>query len=154
MKRIAVFPGSFDPITKGHEDVVLRAKDLFDEIVVAVGQNSSKSSMFPLEKRTQWIEDTFKDYAHIRTETYTGLTIEYCKSIGAQFLLRGIRNTNDFNYEQSIAQMNRSLNRDVETILLFTAPELSAINSTIVRDIVKNNGDVAQFLPEGINVYE
>ena len=154
MKRIAVFPGSFDPITKGHENVVLRAKDLFDEVIVAVGQNSSKSSMFSLEKRIAWIDHTFREHQNIRTETYKGLTIEYCKQIGAQFLLRGIRNTNDFEYEQSIAQMNRSLNSDVETVLLFTAPDLSAINSTIVRDIVKNNGDVAQFLPEGINVYE
>jgi pantetheine-phosphate adenylyltransferase len=154
MKRIAVFPGSFDPITKGHEDIVLRAKDLFDEVVVAVGQNSSKKSMFSLEKRTQWIEHTFRNHNSIKVKTYEGLTIDYCKEIGAQYLLRGIRNTNDFEYERSIAQMNHDLNSEIETVLLFTAPELSAINSTIVRDIVKNNGAVAQFLPDGINVYE
>lgn len=154
MKRIAVFPGSFDPITKGHEDIVLRAKGLFDEVVVAIGQNSSKKYMFSLEKRKQWIEHTFRNHDSISVKTYQGLTIEYCKQIGAQYLLRGIRNTNDFEFERSIAQMNRDLNRDVETVLLFTSPELSAINSTIVRDIVKNDGDVAQFLPDGINVYE
>lgn len=153
MKRIAVFPGSFDPITRGHEDIVSRAKNLFDEVVVAIGQNSSKQSMFSLEQRKKWIEHTFKKSENVRVETYSGLTINFCQAIGSRYLLRGIRNTNDFEFERSIAQMNRGLNPEVETVLLFTSPELSAINSTIVRDIVKNEGDVSQFLPQGIDVY-
>ncbi len=152
MKKVAVFPGSFDPITLGHEAVVLRALSLFDEIIVAIGNNSQKKYMFDLKQRQTWIEETFKGIDKIRTDIYEGLTVNYCESIGAKYLLRGLRNQQDFEFERSIAQMNRDLNDEIETIFLFTDPEYSAINSTIVRDIHRHGGEVSQFLPKNIKI--
>lgn len=152
MKRIAVFPGSFDPITKGHENIVKRASVLFDEIVVAIGSNSSKSSMFSLDLRTEWLTKVFEQHSNVRVSHYNGLTIDYARSIGARFLLRGVRNGGDFEYERTIAQMTKAMAPELETVILFTDPEFAAINSTVVREILKNHGDVSQFVPDGIAV--
>jgi len=152
MKRIAVFPGSFDPITKGHENIVKRASLLFDEIVVAIGSNSSKSSMFALELRTEWLEKVFESHPNVRVTNYDGLTIDFARSLGAGFLLRGVRNGGDFEYERTIAQMTKAMAPELETVILFTDPEFAAINSTVVREILRNHGDVSQFVPDGIAV--
>ena len=152
MKRIAVFPGSFDPITKGHEDIVNRASGLFDELVVAIGINTTKKYLFSLEQRLHWLEQTFESNPKIRVTSYEGLTVDFCKKIGAQFMLRGLRSSIDFEYERSIAQMSKELNSDIETVLFYTSPKLSAINSSIVREILKNNGDVSSFIPENIRI--
>ena len=152
MKRIAVFPGSFDPITKGHEDIVKRVVPLFDEIIVAIGVNSSKNYFFPLEKRMQFIEQTFAGEDKIKVQSYSGLTIDYCRSVGARFILRGLRTSADFEFERGIAQMNKAMATDIETIFILTAPELSAINSTIVRDILKHGGNASQFVPGRIQL--
>jgi pantetheine-phosphate adenylyltransferase len=152
MKRIAVFPGSFDPITKGHEDIVKRVVPLFDEIIVGIGVNSSKNYFFSLEKRMQFIEQTFAGEPKIKVQSYSGLTIDYCRSVGAQFILRGLRTSADFEFERGIAQMNKAMAPGIETIFILTAPELSAINSTIVRDILRNGGDASQFVPSSIQL--
>ena len=152
MNRIAVFPGSFDPITKGHESIVRRSAILFDEIVVAIGENIDKKYMFSLEKRKHWLEETFSDLNNIKIADYKGLTIDFCKSINANFIIRGLRSTKDFNYEQSVALMNKALAPNIETILLFTDPIYSMISSTSVRDIIKNNGNVDQFLPSCVKI--
>lgn len=152
MSKIAVFAGSFDPITLGHESIILRAAPLFDEIVVAIGTNSSKKYFFDLEQRKKFIEDTFANVPNIRVETYSGLTVDFCESIGANYILRGLRNTVDFEFEKSIAQMNRSMKPNIETIFMFTDPEHSAINSTIVRDILRHGGNVDAYLPQAIKL--
>jgi pantetheine-phosphate adenylyltransferase len=153
MKKIAVFPGSFDPITIGHEEIVRRALPLFDEIIVAIGQNTSKASLFSLEKRMEWIESTFSDAAQVRVLAYEGLTIDFCRAHSANFILRGVRNGGDYEYERSIAHMNKALSPDIETVLLFSDLNAAAIHSTIIREIIKNKGDVSQFLPKNVNVY-
>ncbi len=151
-KRIAIFPGSFDPITKGHENILHRALPLFDEIVVAIGKNSSKQNFFSLEQREAWIKQVFANEPKVKVETYTGLTIEFCKKMNAQFILRGLRTSADFEFEKAIAQNNKVMAPGIETIFILPIPELSAINSTIVRDIIRNNGDASQFVPDGINL--
>ena len=148
--NIAVFPGSFDPITLGHQNIVDRALPLFDKIVVAIGQNSLKKYHFSLEQRIEFINLTFNNNPKIEVATYTGLTIDFCKEVGSNYILRGIRNATDYNYENPIAQMNKSMNDNIETIFMSTIPELSAINSTIVRDIIINDGDVSKFVPATI----
>tara|TARA_B100000809_G_scaffold47690_1_gene42369 strand:+ start:29368 stop:29832 length:465 start_codon:yes stop_codon:yes gene_type:complete len=145
--KIAIFPGSFDPITIGHQDIIERALPLFDKIIVSIGINSSKKYHFTLEQRTDFINLTFNNNTKIEVITYNGLTIDFCKSIGAKYILRGIRNSADFLYENNIAQMNKAMDKDIETIYLSTIPALSAINSTIVRDILINKGDASQFVP-------
>jgi pantetheine-phosphate adenylyltransferase len=152
MQRIAIFPGSFDPITKGHENILKRALPLFDEIIIAVGVNSSKQSYFPLEQRVGWIKKVFENDANVKVETYTGLTIEFCRKKNAHFILRGLRTSADFEFEKAIAQNNTMMAPEIETIFILPTPELSAINSTIVRDIIRNNGDVSPFVPNSIQV--
>ena len=148
--KIAIFPGSFDPITKGHQDIIERALPLFDKIIVAIGKNSSKKYHYNLEQRTQFIELTFSNNPKVEVISYTGLTIDFCKSVNANYILRGIRNSADYMYENSIAQMNKAMKNDIETIFMPTIPELAAINSTIVRDILINGGNVEQFVPAAI----
>ncbi|MFT4877109.1 MAG: pantetheine-phosphate adenylyltransferase [bacterium] len=152
MSRIAIFPGSFDPITKGHEDIVRRAIPLFDEIIVALGVNSSKNYMYSLEQRLQWIKATFSDCKSVKVIQYEGLTIEACKKHQVKFILRGLRNSNDYEYEKSIAMMNQAMSKDIETIYLNTQPEYAAISSTIVRDIIKNQGNALPFLASGVRL--
>ena len=151
-KKIAVFPGSFDPITKGHEDIVKRGLLLFDEIIIAIGENSTKNYFFPLEKRKSFIQKTFKGEPKIKIDTYSGLTIDYCKKMSANFILRGLRNPSDFEFEKASAQMNRPMAPEIETVLILTAPEFSAISSTIVRDIIRNGGNAKQFVPAGLDL--
>ena len=148
MKR-AVFPGSFDPITLGHVDIIRRAIPLFDEIVIAIGINADKKYMFSPEQRQKFIEQTFSDESKIKTETYTGLTVDYCKKIDATFILRGLRNHADFEFEKAIAQTNRKLS-GIETVFLLTSAETSFISSSIVRDILRNNGDVSVLVPNTV----
>lgn len=152
MSRIAVFPGSFDPITLGHVSVINRALPLFDKIIVAIGNNAQKKYMFSLQQRKQWLDQIFAKQSKIETAIYKGLTIEFCESQNAKFILRGLRNQQDFEFERSIAQMNRKLNDEIETVFLFTEVEYSAINSSIVRDIIRNGGDARQFLPKSLNL--
>ncbi|MEJ6736300.1 MAG: pantetheine-phosphate adenylyltransferase [Flavobacteriales bacterium] len=148
--KIAIFPGSFDPITKGHQDIIERALPLFDKIIIAIGKNSAKKYHFNLEERTQFIKLTFNNNPKTEVISYTGLTIDFCKSVNANYILRGIRNSADYMYENSIAQMNKAMDNDIETIFMPTIPELAAINSTIVRDILINGGNVEQFVPAAI----
>ncbi len=148
MKK-AVFPGSFDPITLGHIDIIKRALPLFDELVIAIGINADKKYMFPLEKRLDFIRQTFADEPKIRVDTYTGLTVNYCKKIDSNFILRGLRNPADFEFEKAIAITNRKLS-GIETVFLLTSAETSFISSSIVRDVLRNNGDASLFVPEGI----
>lgn len=147
MKKIALFPGSFDPFTKGHQDIVVRGARLFDEVVIGIGNNSSKQRYFPLDFMKSKIEETFQDEMNIRVEIFQGLTSQFAKSIGAHHILRGLRNTTDYEYENTIAQVNNFLNDDLETVFLITAPSLAYISSSIVREIHKFDGDVSSFLP-------
>jgi len=150
MKRIAVFPGSFDPVTNGHIDLVERGLPLFDEIIVAIGINPKKQYMFSLEQRLAWIDGCFANEPKVRVASYTGLTIDFCKQENAQFMLRGLRNGTDFDYECAIAQMNKAVNSEVETIFLMTSPPLMAINSSILRELVRNGEDVSAFVPHTV----
>jgi pantetheine-phosphate adenylyltransferase len=152
MKKIAIFPGSFDPFTIGHEEIVKRGLSMFDTIIVAIGKNSSKNTMLSLDKRIELINKVFKDETRVEVDSYEGLTINYCKDKGAKFLLRGLRTAADFEYERAIAQMNKNMNDDVESVFLLTAPIHTPICSTIVRDIFNNEGDISEFLPSNISM--
>jgi pantetheine-phosphate adenylyltransferase len=153
MKRIAVFPGSFDPITKGHEEIVRRAALMFDEIIVAVGRNTSKVYLFSDEQRLQWAVETFSDLSHVRVTFFEGLTVDFCTKNQARYILRGARTSADFEYEKAIAHMNKAMSPEIETVVFFADPQFAAISSTIIREIIKNKGSVSQFLPSKVNVY-
>lgn len=148
--RIAVFPGTFDPITRGHEDIVRRAADIFDRVIIAMGRNTKKQSLFPLEERIAWIREIFKDDPRIEVDTYDELTVEYCRRKGATFIVRGLRSSGDFEYEAHLAQVNRKLDSSIETIFIITSPELSNISSTVVRDIIIYGGDYTPFVPPAV----
>lgn len=145
MKRVALFPGSFDPFTKGHQAVVSKCLTLFDEVIIAIGVNSTKAPYFPLDKRKLHIESQFPEGSAISIVTYQKLTVDLCKDLGASFIVRGLRDSKDFEYEKSIAQMNTVMS-GIETIFFLTNAEFSAINSTIVREVHKNNGDISHFV--------
>lgn len=148
MQKIAVFPGSFDPFTKGHENVISRALPLFDKILIAIGHNSEKKSFFTLQQRLKMIGKLYEQEPRIVLDYYEGLTVDYCKKVGAQYLLRGLRTAADFEYERAIAQINRKMNPAVETIFILAVPEFTPVNSTIIREILKYGGDASQFLPD------
>lgn len=154
MKRVAVFPGSFDPITKGHEEIVRRASAMFDEIIIAIGNNTSKAAMFSIEQRTKWVRSSVSDLANVSVESFEGLTVDFCKKNQVNIILRGVRSVADFEYERAIADMNKSIYKDVETVVLFSDSRWVSLSSTIIREIIKNKGDVSQFLPSGVDVYE
>lgn len=149
--RRAIFPGSFDPITNGHYDIIKRGIKLFDEVVIAIGINSEKNYMFSLEDRKSFIEDAFKNENKVRVITYEGLTIDFCKEIDADFILRGLRNPADFEFEKAIAHTNRKLSK-IETVFLLTAAKTSYISSSIVRDVIRNHGDYTVLVPESVKV--
>ncbi|WP_417866859.1 pantetheine-phosphate adenylyltransferase [Xanthomarina gelatinilytica] len=150
MKR-ALFPGSFDPLTLGHFDIISRGVHLFDEVVVAIGINADKNYMFTLEERKQFIEAAFKDEPKVKVVTYKGMTIDFCKEIGAEFILRGLRNPADFEFEKAIAHTNRKLSK-IETVFLLTAAKTSYISSSIVRDVIRNHGDYTVLVPDSVKV--
>jgi pantetheine-phosphate adenylyltransferase len=152
MERIAVFPGSFDPITIGHESIIRRACSLFDSIIVAIGENAEKKSYFDIDRRLTFIEQTFANEPKVSVAKYSGLTVDYCKQVGAQYLLRGLRTSADFEFERSIGQVNKKLYPEIETIFLLTAPEHTSLNSSIVRDILRNGGDASAFVPAAIKL--
>ena len=148
MQRICLFPGTFDPITLGHVDIITRALPLFDKIIVAVGINAGKAPMFSAAQRQMWIEEIFKDEPRVNGAVYEGLTVDYCREIGARFILRGIRYVSDFEYEKTIADANRTMDPGLETIFLTGEPKYTSVASTIVRDILRNGGNASPFIPE------
>lgn len=149
--RRAIFPGSFDPITLGHEDIIRRGVTLFDEVVVAIGINAEKKYMFDLATRQAFIEQVFADEPKVKVVTYKGLTIDFCKKINAQFILRGLRNPADFEFEKAIAHTNRKLSK-IETVFLLTSANTSYISSSIVRDVLRNDGDYTVLVPSGLEM--
>lgn len=152
MKKIAVFPGSFDPFTIGHEGIVRRALGLFDEIIIAVGANALKKSYYSLDTRKEMITIVFRDEPRVRVDHYEGLTVDYCRRLGAAYILRGLRTAADFEFERAIAQVNRTIEPSVESVFLLTVPEHTSVNSTIVRDIIRSGGDASRFVPSAINL--
>lgn len=150
MKK-AVFPGSFDPITRGHMNILERSIPLFDEVVVAVGVNSAKTSMFSMEKRLDWLERVTAVFPSVSVQAFEGLTSAFCEEQGARWLIRGVRNGGDFEYERTIAQMTKSLNVNLETVILFTDPEFAHIHSNVVREILRNGGDASAFIPDELS---
>lgn len=152
MAKIAVFPGSFSPFTIGHKSIVERGLLIFDKIIIAIGKNNEKKHFFSINDRIQWIQNVYLKHPKIKVKAYQGLTVDFCKKEGANFILRGLRNSNDFKFEKNISQTNKQLNNEIETIFLMTPPELSHISSSIIRDIIKNGGDVSKFIPKEINI--
>jgi pantetheine-phosphate adenylyltransferase len=152
MERICLFPGTFDPVTLGHIDIINRAIPLFDKIYVGIGINSSKSPMFSAEQRMEWFKEIYKDEPRVESVVYDGLTVNYCKTLNARFILRGIRYVSDFEYEKTIADANRTLDKNIETIFLTGEPKYTSVASTIVRDIIRNGGDASPFLPEVVTL--
>ena len=148
MKRIGLFPGTFDPITIGHLDIISRSLPLFDKLYIGIGRNANKAPMFSEEQRLTWIKQIYKNNPKVDAVIYEGLTIRACQEVGAQFILRGIRYVNDFEYEKAIADMNRSLDHNIETVFLTCLPQYTSVASTLVRDVIKNGGDALQFLPQ------
>ncbi len=152
MQRICLFPGTFDPVTLGHIDIIDRAIPLFDKIYVGIGINSAKTPMFSAEQRMEWFREIYKNEPKVESVVYDGLTVNYCKTINATFILRGIRYVSDFEYEKTIADANRTLDKNIETIFLTGEPKYTSVASTIVRDIIRNGGNASPFLPEVVNV--
>ena len=152
MERIAVFPGSFDPVTKGHESIVRRSVNLFDKLIIALGENSQKQSYFSMEQRLSWLRELFGQEEKIEISQYNGLTVEFCREKKARFILRGLRTSADFEFERGIGQMNKMMCPDIETVFLLCEPEYASLSSSIVRDILRHGGDVSRFLPDGITL--
>ncbi len=150
MERICLFPGTFDPVTLGHTDIISRALPLFDRMFIGIGRNSNKTAMFTEHQRLQWLQEIYAHEPRIEVLVYDGLTVNCCKEVGANFILRGIRYVNDFEYEKAIADMNRSLAHNVETVFLTCLPEFTSVASTLVRDVIRNGGDASKFLPEPV----
>ncbi len=151
MQRICLFPGTFDPVTLGHTDIINRALPLFDKLVIGIGRNTNKEPMFSEELRLEWLREIYKDNPRVEAVVYEGLTVDCCKKVNANFILRGIRYVNDFEYEKAIADMNRSIANHIETVFLTCLPQFTSVASTLVRDVLRNGGDVSQFLPAAVN---
>ena len=149
--RICLFPGTFDPVTLGHTDIINRALPLFDELIIGIGSNVNKQPMFTDIERLEWLKEIYKDEPKVKSVVYEGLTVDCCRKYNANFILRGIRYVNDFEYEKAIADMNRSLDSNIETIFLTCLPQYTSVASTLVRDVLKNGGDVSKFLPDVVN---
>jgi len=152
MSKIAIFPGSFSPFSVGHQSIVKRALPLFDKIIIAIGINSEKNQYFSVEERLEWITAVYKRNPKIEVKRYEGLTVNFCKKEKANYILRGLRDSHDFKFEKNIAQINKELNNGIETIFIITSPDLSHISSSLIRDIIKNGGDIKRFLPKEINL--
>ena len=150
MQRICLFPGTFDPITIGHLDIINRSLSLFDKLIIGIGRNANKAPMFTEEQRQIWIREIYKDNPKVDVVLYDGLTVNCCKAVNANFILRGIRYVNDFEYEKAIADMNRSLDKNIESVFLTCLPQYTSVASTLVRDVIRNGGDATQFLPEPV----
>ena len=148
--RIALFPGTFDPVTFGHIDIIERALPLFDKLYIGIGLNSNKAPMFSDQQRKLWLQEIFKEESKIKVVVYEGLTVECCKKVKANYVLRGIRYVNDFEYEKAIADMNRALDENIETVFLTCLPKYTSVASTLVRDVIRNGGDVSQFVPDAV----
>jgi pantetheine-phosphate adenylyltransferase len=153
MERVAVFPGSFDPFTIGHEHIVRRALTLFDKVIIAIGTNSEKSGRFPLDQRMNWISQVFDSNLQVSVQNYSGLTVDFCNQNNSKFIIRGLRTSADFEYERAIAQVNKVLMPEIETVFILTAPEHSAITSSLVREIIQHGGDASKFLPKAIRIH-
>ena len=154
MQKIAIFPGSFDPFHIGHESIVRRAIPLFDQIIIMIGYNANKKSFFPIENRLNWIHQVFQNVDKVEVRLHDGLTVDFCKEVGAGYILRGLRTSSDFEYERAIAQVNKKMHPEIETVFLLTLPEHTPINATIIRDIIFHGGDASMFLPKGLNMDE
>ena len=152
MSKIAIFPGSFSPFSIGHQAVVEKALPLFDKVIISIGINSEKDQYFSIHERIQWIESVYGNNEKIEIKRYEGLTVDFCKKENANFILRGLRDSHDFKFEKNIAQMNKELNPNIETIFIITPPEVSHISSSLIRDIIKNGGDVSKFIPKEIDL--
>ncbi len=152
MERIAIFPGSFDPFTIGHESIVRRAFSLFDKIFIAIGYNTNKRGFFPLEKRVGWIKQVFENDPQVVVDYYEGLTVDFCRKVNAKYILRGLRTAADFEYERAIAQINKVMYPGLETVFLLTTPEHTPVTSTIIRDIIRQGGDATKFLPNSVDL--
>ena len=148
--RICLFPGTFDPITYGHTDIIDRSLRLFDKVYIGIGVNANKQPMFSAEQRKSWIEEIYKAEPKVGAVIYEGLTVDCCKRVDAAYILRGIRYVNDFEYEKAIADMNRSLDGGIETVFLTCLPKYTSVASTLVRDVIRNSGDVSQFVPDAV----
>ncbi len=148
--KIALFPGSFDPVTKAHVDILKRSISLFDKVVIGIGINSTKQALLSIEARKKMLEAVFADEPKVEIQTYSGLTVDFCKQLGANYMIRGIRTVSDFEYEKAIAQMNHALVPEIESIFIVSKPGYSSISSTIVRDILRNKGDISQFVPKEV----
>jgi pantetheine-phosphate adenylyltransferase len=149
--KICLFPGTFDPVTLGHTDIIDRALPLFDKVIIGIGRNINKQPMFSDQQRIEWLKEIYADNDKVDAVLYDGLTVDCCKEVGAEFILRGIRYVNDFEYEKAIADMNRSIAENIETIFLTCLPQFTSVASTLVRDVLRNGGDVAKFLPKAVN---
>lgn len=154
MQKTAIFPGSFDPFTVGHESIVRRGLSIFDKIIISVGYNSSKKGYFPLEKRLEWIGNVFENEPAVEVTWFSGLTVDFCRKKSAGFILRGLRTAADFEFERAIAQVNKAMDNKIESVFLLTLPEHTPVNSTIVRDIIRHGGDASRFVPRGVNIGE
>jgi len=152
MKKTAVFPGSFDPFTIGHEGIVYRALGLFDEIIIAVGANALKKNLYQVDTRKKMIADVFRNTPSVKVDHYEGLTVDYCRKYGIKYILRGLRTAADFEFERAIAQVNKSLAPEIESVFILTVPEHAHVNSTIVRDIIRSGGDASRFVPSNIRL--
>ncbi|HBI80630.1 MAG TPA: pantetheine-phosphate adenylyltransferase [Bacteroidales bacterium] len=152
MEKVAIFPGSFDPITVGHESIVYRSLSLFDKVIVAIGFNTNKKAFFSIDKRVAMIQQVFASEPRVEVISYDGLTVDLCNKLGVKYIVRGLRTSADFEFERAIAQVNRLMYPDIESVFMLTAPQHTPVNSTIIRDILLHNGDPGQFIPSSINI--